>query len=267
MRDMRHLRWFGAMLVVAGSLGLLAAGCQPARPESKAPAARARGYRLELDASLEPERARYRQDIDQALDQVIGWFGQQGMVRQRGELIDRAIVFRDEAAARPHLARHFGVAEDMIPPGFSGTVGGKTLFLVSRAAYADTFARLFPEHAWSEHAYRALVTHELAHRAHEVTAIELTGAAEGMGPRWFFEGLAIACTAQFEESFQGALPWAEIQERIARDAQAGLSYPLYGQMFRSLATRFAVKELVRQAGRSDFVSVLEARYTSDSASK
>jgi hypothetical protein len=265
---MRHLRWFGAVIMAAGGLGVLVTGCsQRAQPGNTAPVARASEYRLELDASLEAERARYQQDIDAALDQVIAWFGQHDMIRRRDELVDRVIVFRDEAQARPHLARHFEVAEDMIPPGFSGTVDGKTLFLVSREAYAATFAQMYPEHAFTEHAYRALVTHELAHRAHEVTAIDITGAAEGMGPPWFFEGLAITCAAQFEASFQGAPPWAEIQALIARAAQAGLGYPLYGQMFRSVATRVPVKELVSLAGRSDFVSLLEARYVSDTESK
>lgn len=42
-------------------------------------------------------------------------------------------------------------------------------------------------------------------------------------------------------------------------------YPLYGQMFRSLTARLSVKELVAQAGRSNFVSSLAALYAPDSA--
>ncbi len=77
-----------------------------------------------------------------------------------------------------------------------------------------------------------------------------------MGPRWFFEGLAIACASQFASPPAPALSWDELDELIAKDAAKPLSYPFYGQMFRSLAAKFPVKTLVEHAGRAGFPSEL-----------
>jgi hypothetical protein len=215
---------------------------------------------LELPASIESERGRYQEDIDAALDRVVAWFAQNGLPVDRREIIASAVVFADEAGAKRGLAKHYGIPEESIPDGFSGTVGGTTLFVVSRETFAKTWARVYPEHPWSADSYRGLLTHELAHRAHALKATAFFGSEEGMGPRWFFEGLAIACASQFADPPAPVLTWDQLQELIAKDAAKPLSYPFYGQMFRSVAASFPVKTLVEGAGREGFPAGLQRDY-------
>lgn len=236
-------------------LVLLAAGCH--RRVAPAPAPR-RLVRLELPASLEPERQAYTSALEAARSHVVAWFDAQGLRLDDRELIDAAVVFADVADARRRLAKHFSVTEDQIPDGFSGTVDGKTLFLVPRAAYERTWARLYPEHPWSSGAYQQLMAHELAHRAHALEAVKRAGSEEGMGPRWFFEGLAITCAGQFAERPLPSLARAPFEALVTSDATQVLSYPLYGQMFTSVAERRPVRWLVEHAGRGDFAARLAA---------
>jgi len=231
-------------------VGALSACASPQVTSGPAP------VRLELPATLESERARYQSDLEVALDRVVAWFAENGLAVGRGELLASAVVFADLADAKRGLAKHYGMAEESIPDGFSGTVDGTTLFVVSRETYAKTWARLFPQHPWSDDSYRGLLTHELAHRAHALKATALFGSEEGMGPRWFFEGLAIACASQFADPPAPALTWDQLEELIAKDSAKPLSYPFYGQMFRSVAASFPVKVLVERAGREGFPATI-----------
>jgi hypothetical protein len=124
--------------------------------------------------------------------------------------------------------------------------------LVDREAYGATFQRMYPREPWSEGEYRRLAAHELAHRAHELIAISTTGSSEGMGPRWFFEGLALACAGQFSASSPGGLSPPEVRALIDQDEREPLGYPRYADMVRSLARTVPFKELVARAGKPDF---------------
>jgi len=170
------------------------------------------------------------------------------------------VLFADVAAAKRRLAKHFGVSEDKIPDGFSGTVDGKTLFIVARETYANTYARLYPDRPWSDRSFQDLIAHELAHRAQALKAKAIFGSEDGMGPRWFFEGLAITCASQFAENPGRMLSWEQMQDLIARDSKGILSYPLYGQMFRSVVASFPVRWLVHRAGQKGFVDLLKTDY-------
>lgn len=216
--------------------------------------------RLTLPPSLESDRALYQKDIETALDRVDAWFSENGLGVDRREMLDSAVMFADVPEARRQMAKHFGLPEDKIPGGFSGTVDGRTLFLVSRETYAKTYARLYPDRSWSTDSFQSLVTHELAHRAHALKAKALFGSEEGMGPRWFFEGLAISCSSQFAELPTAMMGWQELKDLIAQDSNGVLSYPLYGRMFRSLAARFPVRWMVEHAAEPGFVGLLDKDY-------
>ena len=156
-----------------------------------------------------------RADIAAALDQVTAWFGQHELPVQRRELVDHAVVFADVADARRSLAAKLGGTPDQIPESFSGTVIERTLYVVAPAAYRATYQQLYPDHAWRPQEYRALIVHEVAHRAHALQATRLFGSEEGMGPGWFFEGLALVCAGQFDEPAP-PLTRQELHDLIAR---------------------------------------------------
>jgi len=258
---MNSLKRQAARLVVIQCV--LTAACAHVS-DSRTPVAAAEtrpAVRLELPRSLESERDSYAREIEAARSRVVAWFVTNRLGIGAHDIVDSAMVFADVPAAKRHLSKHFGIPEEKIPDGFSGTVDGKTLFVVAREAYAKTYARLYPEHPWSSDSYQSLITHELAHRAHAVKAQELFGSEEGMGPRWFFEGLALTCASQFSDRPLPTLSWEGMQELMTKDStQQTMSYPLYGQMFRSIAASFPVAWLVQYAGRADFVAVLQNEY-------
>lgn len=227
--------------------GLLA--CAPAAPSTRTQPAAAR---VTLPSALEAQRAAYEAEVAGALEDVTAWFTREGLPLPQGPVVKEVVVLGGAEEARRAIATRAGVPESQIPDGFSGTVDGDTLLIVDHEAYAATFHRLYPEEAWGEGEYRRLAAHEVAHRAHERVVVAKTGSSEGMGPRWFFEGLALACAGQFAASSPGTLSPPEVGALIARDAQHPLGYPRYADMFRSVARRTPVKELVARAGSADF---------------
>ena len=180
------------------------------------------------------------------------WFQEQGLGAPPVTMVRDVVVLGSVAEARRAVAVRAKVAEDQVPDSFSGTTDEDTFLVVSREAYAETFQRLYPEVPWTDGEYRRLLAHELAHRAHELVAISLTGSAEGMGPPWFFEGLALACAGQFAASAPGSLSWDEVSALIAKDEQHPLGYPRYADMFRSVVRIAPVKELVANAAKANF---------------
>jgi class 3 adenylate cyclase len=206
----------------------------------------------------EPQRAQYEADISWALGEVTGWFLDQGFQLPAGPVVKEIVVLGDTAEARRAVAARAGVPEGQVPDTFSGTVDGETLLVVSREGYAATFQRMYPQEVWSEGEYRRLAAHELAHRAHELVVIAATGSSEGMGPVWFFEGLALACAGQFPTSSPGGLSPSEVRALIEQDERKPLGYPRYADMFRSMARAIPVKELVARAGKPDFTESIGA---------
>lgn len=170
--------------------------------------------------------------------------------------------FTQLADARMEVSRHFRVTEDAVPETFFGTVDGDNLFLVSDEIYRSIYTRLYPAFAWEPLEYRKAIAHELAHRLHEQAAVELTGSADGMGPGWFFEGLAMLAAGQFEDR-QESPPWDEISRMITLEERGELpppTYPVYARIVRSLARRVPVLWMVKNTGSQDFLDVLKFKY-------
>lgn len=242
-------------------LAINGAGCA-----SRVPAARpatlqsSTGFHLELVEGMEPQREFYRRQVNAALDQVVGWFGRHGFVRSREGIVERVVVFASRREMKRRMGARFKISPDKIPDTLSGTVDGKTLLLVTREMFAKTYASLYPRFTWTDKAYTRLMAHELAHRVHAMIAVELFGTEDGMGPRWFFDGLAIACADQFPAVQKPLLSWEQLMKRVQRDGPGGQSYPIYKRMFRSLAASYPVEHLVRAAGKAGFLSGLKADY-------
>jgi len=242
-----------AAITLALPVAMTSMGCAPTTPSSRSGST---APRLVLPAALESQRAQYEADVAWALGAVTGWFSEQGLQLPAGPVVKEVVVLGDTAEARRAVAARAGVPESQVPDSFSGTVDGEALLLVGREAYAATFQRMYPQELWSEGEYRRLAAHELAHRAHELVAISATGSSEGMGPRWFFEGLALACAGQFPTSSPGGLSPSEVRALIDQDERKPVGYPRYADMFRSVARTVPVKDLVARAGKPDFTATI-----------
>jgi hypothetical protein len=229
------------------------AACAPSAASTRpAPAA----TRVTLPAALEGQRSTYEAEVAGALEDVATWFTREELPLPSGPIVKEVVVLGGAEEARKAVAKRAGVAEDQIPDGFSGTVDGDTLLLVDHGGYEAIFRRLYPDEAFGEGEYRRLAAHEVAHRAHELVVIARTGSSDAMGPRWFFEGLALACAGQFAASSPGKLSPPEVGALIAKDAEHPLGYPRYAELFRSVARRTPVKELVARAGSADFAAAV-----------
>lgn len=207
---------------------------------------------LRLAPSLEKDRDSYRQTIETSTSQVTSWFAQQGYTLPEDAWIGAAIVFDDQEAARIAVASHFGVDPTSIPASFSGTVDGDTLYVVSRKLYRATYTSLYPEWPWTDESYGRLVTHELAHRAHALIAQRQFGSEDAMGPRWFFEGLAILCAGNFDRGAGPMLSRSAFADYVKRDEREALSYPIYARMIRFLSSAVPVRRLIEHAREPDF---------------
>ena len=152
-----------------------------------------------LPAALSEQKSWYAGEIKKAVEEVDAYFHAAGFAVNTGELIDTVIILDWTAESRQRLADKFGVRPEDIPETFSGTVVDRSLYLVTPARCREIWEKLYREWPWDEATYHRLIVHELAHKAHEQIAIEQTGSAEGMGPDWFFEGLAVVCAGQFDD--------------------------------------------------------------------
>ena len=192
--------------------------------------------------------------VEAALGDVAGWFRSSGLVVEPKELIDAVVVLDGSTEARAGVAAALGVSAADLTPTFAGTVVGRTLYLVTEERYRQVWAERYPDWKPPADAYRRLIVHELAHRAHEAIVIAERGSADAMGPPWFFEGLAVACAGQFEDGRR--LTPEEIAAHVTVEGGPRPSYPLYGLLFRSLAAHHGVRALVLQAAEPGFPMAL-----------
>jgi len=220
-----------------------------------------------LPPSLEPRRAGLTAEVNAAVDSATSFFARHGFNINADSVIDSACIFATVESARSHCATRFAVPEATIPKTFSGTVNGHVLLAVAPDVYRAIFTKLYGARQWSENEYRKLLVHELAHRIHALIAIDLFATEDGMGPRWFFEGLAIRCAEQFNAGArQGLLSRDELQRYIERDGENRLPspiYPIYRRMFDAAANRASIHWLISHAGDSTFVTQLLQASQSD----
>jgi hypothetical protein len=210
---------------------------------------------LELPPSEEGKRDEYVRLVTTALREVSAFFRAAGFVVRSGEMVHTVRVFQDLASARGHLVSALDVRPEEIPDTFSGTVVGPVLYLVAPPAYRRIWLQLYPEWPWTEETYHGLIVHEGTHRAHELIALTNFGSPDAMGPPWFFEGLAVWCSRQFDGP-EPLMTRAEIEELLEEDGQPTVSYPLYGRLVRSLAALFPLRLLLERASKPGFPASL-----------
>ena len=244
-----------ARIAILASVLTIACKTANVGPPPESPETSAITLNWRLPPALEADRAEYLREVSQALEDVARFFRSSGFEVAPRELIDSVVLFEKTSDAREYFAKTFGTPPEALPDTFAGTVDGRTLYLVSREAYEGIWKQLYPEWPWTESTYHGLIVHELAHRAHESIAISRLGSADAMGPPWFFEGLAVVCARQFEET-RSLLTREEIQSLVGETAPPAVSYPLYGCLVRSLAGQFGMKVLITRAAEPGFPSVL-----------
>lgn len=255
-------------LILLGALALAGLAAAPRDDERPEPRNHRDAFSLELPMTLEDRREEYREAVAGALDRVVRWFAANGFMIGRNDLVDTVIVYDDPTVMKRELSRRFGVPESAVPDTFAGTVQGKTLFLNSAPRYEKIYRGLYPDWPWTPAEYGRLAAHELAHAAHARAVRERTGSEDAMGPRWFFEGLAIRCAGQFEPAAGKDVPltWTQLMENVGRDRTKGLSYPVYGAMFRALDGKFPVKFLTEHAADPGFPAGLKDGFTAGAVS-
>jgi hypothetical protein len=244
MEFVRHsLRTARAVLVVALTWGL--AGCATARHQASAGPSPVR-----LRVTPPHDEVGYSRLVEAALGEVAEWFRSSGFEVAAETLIDSVVVLDGSRESRARVAAALGVRAEDLTATFAGTVVGQTLYLVTEERYRQVWAERYPDWEPPADAYRQLIRHELAHRAHEAIAIAELGSADAMGPPWFFEGLAVACAGQFEDGRR--LAPAEVAALLAERGGPRPSYPLYGLVFRSLAAHFGTRTLILRAAEAGF---------------
>lgn len=208
------------------------------------------GFTLAVSPSLAAQRPALRREIVAARAEVLAWFRHAGFPLARADVLREAHVY-DGASVRAEMARAAGVAVDQIPSGFSGTVLDGALHVVDPAAFRRTWQRLYPREPWTAAAWHQLLVHELAHQAHARVAKARFGSEDAMGPRWFFEGLAIAVADQFpgQPPLAGGA-FAALARKDAADVTIG--YQTYRRMIDTARRRHGDRALIEQAREAGF---------------
>jgi hypothetical protein len=191
-----------------------------------------------------------------ARDRAAVFFSAMGFTVAKQEIASKAEVFCARDSARKALAAEFHAAESDIPATFSGTVQNGTLFVVSRDIYEENFMRLYGAAGWSEEEYEKLMVHEMIHSGHEIVAKKLFGTAEGMGPQWLFEGMAIEGSGQLPTSDAelSKVTLADFNEFLRKADKDELSPPVYvqyGKFYRYVRRFVSSKWMVENAGKPD----------------
>jgi hypothetical protein len=208
-----------------------------------------------LPATLRPAQASYEAEVDGAIARVRQRFSAWGFGVSVHDLVDRVVVFATNDEARRDLARRSGAPLAQMPTHVGGLADGRDLLVVAREVYHGHWPVVHPGVAWTEAEYGRLLVHELGHRAHAHVAIQLAGSEEGMGPRWFYEGLAVEVAGQFADPPGAVDGWDRqaFEALVARAASpAGLPYATYGRMVRRLAQATPVGQLIREATQPGF---------------
>jgi hypothetical protein len=216
---------------------------------------------LELPPALASQRGQYLRDIETATAHVVRWFAEHELDVSSRDFLDSVVVLESLAEAKSRMSKEWRISADEVPDFFSGGIKAKTLFVLAREANAKQHARMSHGRPWTSEIYVALIAHEMAHQAHVMIA--KPGPMHRPSAKWFWEGLAVTCASQFGVHSMPLLSWEQLQELMikASDSKMGLSYDVYGQMFRSVLARFPLQWLIEHAKHDGFADLLAKEYS------
>ncbi|MFZ5951699.1 MAG: hypothetical protein ACOYXC_13395 [Candidatus Rifleibacteriota bacterium] len=190
----------------------------------------------------------YQEQVEKACRETSELFSRMGFVLE--ELpIKKVVLLTDLHEARKTLAKEFDMPLEKIPATVAGTPKDTTLLMTDETIVYDMFNQLYREYNWDRKTefYKCL-KHEIIHMFHEKVAINEAGSADGMGPIWFFEGLAVQCAEQFPQvEEQPLLEKNEIEEIISDSQTKSVSYIRYRRLMHTLVQRFSLEQLVKAA--------------------
>ncbi len=163
--------------------------------------------------------------------------------------IDEFVLFTDLLIARETLAEEFDLPIEKIPETIGGTPLGSTLFMTDENIIHSMFNKLYSQFTWDkDEEFFKCLKHEIVHMFHEGIAIKETGSADGMGPVWFFEGLAIHLAQQFPQmENEPILEKGEIEKIISDSKTTTVSYLQYKRLIHSLLKKCSLSDMVKAA--------------------
>ncbi len=196
------------------------------------------------------------------------FFAKLGFALKDSDLPEFLEVFFSREAALERLCPLFKVESSAFPEAFGGVAFEKNLFLTSEGLYRDNFTRLFGSELWHEDEFLRLAIHELIHAGHAVIAKRLYGTEDGMGPVWFFEGLAVTGSNQFVSTDDSAITSQPLTELEIRNFEIAVNnrtiekpvYPKFGAFYRRLLQKIDQKWLIENAGKENFLELVIKKY-------
>lgn len=192
----------------------------------------------------------YRSQIECAFDEIQSTFADAGFEFET-EPLEKVVFITDAEALKEIVASAFEMPPMKVPGTFAGSPKNRTLYMAAPDIVEPMLQRLYPQIPWDgDHEYFECLKHEIFHMFHERAAIELSGSADGMGPEWFFESLAIACSGQFPIlDHEPPLSQERMREIIGRSRTEPVSYLEFGRIGYTLFRHCSVRELIESAGR------------------
>lgn len=165
-------------------------------------------------------------------------------------LVDRPLYTRfevvpDQAELVSRVQQHAGEPEPVPLPtgGLAAALVDGYLIVVT----PEEYMRVRPEYASQPDAWARLLAHELIHVLHERA---VGSDDEAMGPKWFFEGLAVLGSEQDLGQRPRFSSAAEALATVKDDSRG--SYARYENAVGYFAERVPLKELVSRARNGDF---------------
>lgn len=213
------------------------------------------GTPVSLPPKLEAQRDTYEADLGLAFATVNRFAAKHGWDVKAEDVVVDLEVFESQQALWRRLLELEGLPQDTKLPltGLAATLEGGHLLAVSPGEYR----RLHPEYSRGDAAWAELLAHELVHGLH---AAILRGNNKGMGPVWFYEGLAVVGAGQpfgLDRRFESDRAALGAVNHGA-DRPKG-SYATYAAVVRHFMRKIPLRELVRRAGDPGFEHWLAAR--------
>lgn len=221
---------------LVGTLILFMLLTPAACPEDKTPV-------LIISDSIKNKSARFQKlfnDAEARIKTFAGIYGWQKCTEK--PFVDRIEIYDTKDGYDSRLKQLCPeIKGQTIPKTFVAGIEKRVFFSVSPKIYEEVYPA-----GKDKDAFEKLIAHELGHRLHVRI---LNGEEEKMGPIWFFEGFATYASQQFPEN-KPDLSVDEIRA-LLKEKKRG-SYVKYNKLIKYFLKRHDLKELVEQAGRSDF---------------
>ncbi len=204
---------------------------------------------MTLPEDVESRRAEYASAIVRGWEIVRSFADENGWAAQaEAPTFDRVEIFSTRADLWSAVLVIYDAPSDTPLPGTGpvAAIEGRILLSVT----AEAYARAHPVYAEAPESLARLYAHEMIHRLHVRL---LDGDDDAMGPRWFYEGLAVLGSGQ--DFDMGHVVYESAEEALAgarETAEPTLAYQRYAATLRYFLRHHALGTLVERAGDDGF---------------